>query len=139
MARNLQRQNIQLVQAGLAANTKTFVDSGLDPDTIYFYRVFAVNLAAKADPTSASATTQTADMAAPSNLTATVISAKVTNLAWTPPPTKMDLKSGGRIRRSVISSVSSTVGRDITTYQDQDPTLYAQHAIFVSGPQGQRF
>jgi fibronectin type 3 domain-containing protein len=70
--------------ATLAANTTTYVNSGLTGSTTYYYRVQATNAAgSSAWSNTASATTTGVLPNAPSNLTATAAGSSVINLAWT--------------------------------------------------------
>lgn len=62
----------------------SYVDTGLTSDTVYLYRVRALNAAGLSDwSNEASADTPVVPPAAPSSLTATVVASTAINLAWT--------------------------------------------------------
>ena len=69
--------------AQLAANVTSYSNTGLAAGTTYSYRVSAYNSAgSSASSNSASATTQVMAPTAPSNLSATAVSASQINLSW---------------------------------------------------------
>ncbi len=70
--------------AEVGSNTTTYTDSGLAANTLYVYRVQALNAAGSSGwSNEASARTAQAAPAAPSGLTATAVSATQVDLAWT--------------------------------------------------------
>jgi fibronectin type 3 domain-containing protein len=91
--------NVQWDQVGTAgANVLTFQDTGLNPVTMYYYRVLATNAGGDSAPGSVSkATTLVAPPAAPSNLAARAVSSTRINLSWTDNSSN---EQGFRIQRS---------------------------------------
>jgi fibronectin type 3 domain-containing protein len=115
--------NVNFAQVGTAAaGAITFVDTnGLAAGTKYYYRVVAFNATGDSPPSNvASATTQQAHQppAAPTNLTATALSASTINLAWLRGSTNED---GFRILRSADNTNFTqvgTAGAGLTTFSD---------------------
>jgi len=67
-----------------SANTTSLTDTGLNPNTIYYYRVSAYNVIGSSSYSNiSSATTLGLPPAAPSNLSATAANASQINLTWT--------------------------------------------------------
>jgi Fibronectin type III domain len=105
----------------LGATATSYNDTGLAASTTYSYRVKATNATGDSlDSNTASATTNAATTApaAPSNLTATAVSASQINLAWTD---NSNNETGFTIERSTDGTNFSpviTVGANVTSYSD---------------------
>jgi hypothetical protein len=100
-----------------AANVTTFQNTGLPASTIYYYRVRANGAGGSSAYSGiASATTQAATPAAPTNLVAQALTATSIALTWTDAASN---ETGFRIERSldgITWSQVATVGTNITTY-----------------------
>ncbi|MDZ7303603.1 MAG: fibronectin type III domain-containing protein [candidate division KSB1 bacterium] len=106
--------------ATVAANTTTYSSTGLDPATLYFYRVRAYNATGNsAYSNEASATTLPDAPTAPSSLTATPVSNTQIDLAWTDNATN---ETGFKIERKLSSEVTytqiDTVAANVTSYSN---------------------
>ena len=124
------------------ANSTSYTDSGLQPNTTYSYRVRAQNAAGNSGYTNAAtATTNNTQPNAPSALSASASSASVIQLAWTD---NSGNETSFRIERKTGSSAFSeigTVNANSTSYTDsglQPNTTYsyrvrAQNAAGNSG------
>jgi predicted phage tail protein len=135
---------VQIVMVG--ANVVSYTDTGLTGSTGYSYRVQAYNASGNSNYSdTASAMTQAPPMlpAAPSNLTATVISKSQINLSW------MDNagnESGFRIERCKGSTctnfvVIATVSANITSFTNTQLTAnttyrYRVYAYNANGNSG---
>ena len=102
----------------VGANVASFSSTGLDASTDYFYRVRAYNAGGNSSYSNeAGATTLPDPPAAPSNLTATVISNSQINLAWTDNASN---ESGYKVERKLTSAVTytliATLGPNTTSY-----------------------
>ena len=113
--------------ATLGTNTTSYHDSGLNPSTVYYYRVQAYNSYGSGYSVwSAEANTSTSAPAIsapimPSNLTATAVSSTQINLAWQDNSTNED---GFKIYQSSTGAVGSyyhlaTVAANTTAYSVQ--------------------
>jgi titin len=105
--------------ADLAANIKSYQNTGLDPATKYWYRVLAKNSAGKSAYSNIStATTLQIAPAAPGNLAATSISTAQINLLWA------DLSNNEtsfQVERSLNGTAFSKIadlGPNVTTFQN---------------------
>lgn len=105
-----------------SANTKAASDTGLSPNTTYYYRVAAGNsagISAYSDPLTV--ITRVAPPAAPSELTAVAVSTTEIDLSWTANSTN---ETGFKVERSTISEtmgfnyVGST-NAGVKTYNDK--------------------
>jgi len=90
--------------AALGANATSYTDSGLTPLTMYWYRVRASNNGGDSDyANEAGATTAPAVPIAPGNLTATAMSNRKIQLAWTD---HSNNETGFKIERKIAQSGS---------------------------------
>ncbi|MEN8203326.1 MAG: fibronectin type III domain-containing protein [Bacteroidota bacterium] len=114
--------------ATLGPGMTTYNNTGLDPDTEYFYRVYAFNTGGSSAAVSGSAMTLPEPPAAPSNLTSGLITTNSIQLIWTD---NSDNEDGFDIYRSLsiggpYASVATT-GPGITSFNDvglDDDTEY---------------
>jgi fibronectin type 3 domain-containing protein len=95
----------------------TFLDTGLEADTTYYYRVLTVTVDGNTGPSDViSATTPTVPPAAP-NLSSSASGFSIT-LSWT----DVDGETGFRIERTVSGMeewvILGTTGEDVLTYED---------------------
>ena len=106
--------------ASVGPNVVSHADSGLSPSTLFFYRVCAYNAAGNSSwSNEASAVTSMVPPSAPSNLTATMVSASRINLAWNDNANneqgfQIERKTGATGAWAQIASVAA----DSTTYED---------------------
>ena len=131
----------QMTQVG--ANVKTFSDSTLLANTIYFYRVRAFNAGGhSAYGTEASAKTLPNPPAAPSSLTVTSASISQINLTWTDNSVN---ESGFRIERKIgatgIYTVIAATNANAISYLDKglstaSPYFYRVRAFNAGGNSG---
>ena len=102
-----------------AANATTYTDSGLTPDTIYFYRVRATNAGGdSANTSSASARTLVAAPSAPTGLTVTPQSSSSLKVDWVDTSSN---ETGFKLERSTNGTVFTqiaTTGVGVATYTD---------------------
>ncbi|HOQ07809.1 MAG TPA: fibronectin type III domain-containing protein [Clostridiales bacterium] len=105
--------------AWVSANNTKYIVSNLNKYTKYYFRVRAYNYAGNVDSVSEEILVSTALPAAPTDLTATTISASQIKLKWTD---NSDSEKGFRILRSLYSDryfyPVAEVGRDTTEYYD---------------------
>lgn len=111
--------------ASLAAGTDFYLDGGLQPETLYTYRVYASNSGGPSGMSNeASATTYPDPPAAPLNLALTVLSQTAIRLEWTD---GSDSEEGFRVERSddggatfaPVATVGAVAGNGSTiTYTD---------------------
>ncbi|MFZ3136591.1 MAG: fibronectin type III domain-containing protein [Thermodesulfovibrionales bacterium] len=111
--------------ATVSANVTAYSDTGLASNTIYYYRVRANNTAGDSSYSNeVSATTITAIPAAPTNLTASVISSTQINLNWTDNAIN---EQGFKIERKIgvggTYSQIAIVSTNVTTYSDTGLTV----------------
>jgi titin len=116
--RSLDGVNFSLL-TNTAANVTSYADTGLNPVTTYYYRVFAFNTGGSSLATFiVSATTPDFIPAAPSALSATAISATQINLAWTD---NANNETGFNIYRStdgINFSLLTNVAANVTSYSN---------------------
>ena len=125
--------------ASVGTNTTFFQNSGLQPGTLYLFRVAAFNSAGKsADSNTAGITTPSDDsgggqIAAPGNLQGTAVSPNQVNLSWVD---RSDNESGFRLRRKIgIDGEWSTIGNvdaQTTTFENiglVSGTVYYYHVV----------
>lgn len=98
--------------ATLSAGTTGYQDTGLDSQTTYYYRVRATNSAGSSN-WSNEANDTTAQLAAPSGLTASAVSDSQIDLTWSD---NSSFESGFEIERD--NTVVDTVAADTTSYSD---------------------
>ena len=133
-------QNLVTITA--AQNATSASITGLNPTTLYYFRVRATNGANEsANSNTASATTLSSTPVAPSELTATAVSQTQINLVWTD---NSDNEDGFYIDQASDSGFSSNlvttpVGPDVTTLNvtglSPNTTYYFQvRAYNVNGP-----
>ncbi|MBI3910466.1 MAG: fibronectin type III domain-containing protein, partial [Armatimonadetes bacterium] len=99
--------------------TVTYADTGLSASTIYYYRVRAANSGGGSGfSNTANAATLAAPPDAPTNLTATAVSASQIDLAWTDGASNED---GFKVERSTDGTSFTqiaTVGVNVASYSD---------------------
>ena len=115
--------------AGLAANTTTFTNGTLLPNTTYFYRVRATSGAgASAFSNEVSATTAPPPPTAPSALTANALSATEVGLSWADNSTN---ETGFEIQRSLNFAANfvtvQTTAENATSFVDTGLTPFTQY------------
>ena len=100
-------------------NVEVFSDTGLNPGTVYWYRVKAYNGAGVSEPSApASARTFLSPPAAPTGLNAVAATNTQINLSWTD---RSDNETGFKIERKASSGdfgEIADVGADMTSYAD---------------------
>ncbi|MGH7600708.1 MAG: fibronectin type III domain-containing protein, partial [bacterium] len=108
--------------AAVEANVTSYSSTGLEASTQYFYRVRAYNTESNsAYSNAANATTLSDPPAAPSDLTATVVSDTRIDLTW---QDNASNETGFKIERKLNSAVTyseiATVGANVTSYSNTD-------------------
>jgi len=126
--------------ATVGANVKTFADSALLANTVYFYRVRAFNAGGHSNYcTETSTKTLPNPPAAPSSLTVTSVSISQISLTWTDNSTN---ESGFRIERKIgatgIYTVIAATNANAISYLDGDlstasPYFYRVRAFNAGG------
>jgi len=105
--------------ADLGPGSNSYPNNGLNASTQYFFRVRAYNASSNSSYSNeANATTQAGGLLPPSVLTATTVSKTQINLSWTENATS---EAGFSIERKIGSgsfSVLTTVGPNVTTFQN---------------------
>ncbi len=129
--------------ADVAANATTYPNTGLTPNTRYYYRIRAKNaVGTSAYANVADATTPDVPPAAPARLTATAVSPTQVALAWADLSTN---ESGFQLERGSSATGSFAKVADIpantTTYTDNNltdatPYCYRIRAVNAAGPSG---
>ena len=111
----------------------SYADTGVQPNTTHSYTVVAVDAVGNASPQSntASATTpaDTTPPAAPTNLTATAVSASQVNLAWTASTDNVGV-TGYRMFRSGVE-IASSPGASYSDTTVQASTSYSYTVVAV--------
>ena len=124
--------------AVVGANGTSFPDSGLSPDTIYYYRVRSYNTAGdSAYSNESSATTLATVPMAPSSLPASAISSSQVDLTWVDNAAnesgfKVERKEGAGGTYSQIGAV----GSNIMSYSDTGLTLGTNYCYRVRAYNG---
>ncbi|MDD5194775.1 MAG: fibronectin type III domain-containing protein [Candidatus Omnitrophica bacterium] len=117
--RSLNQTSGFIQAASVGANITSFNNTGLNADTIYFYKVKAYNSGGDSAYTNiANATTAQVPPAAPTNLTATTVTSTQINLAWID---KANNEAGFKIERAVAGANYTqigTVAANITVYNN---------------------
>ena len=111
--------------ATLSADTTGYQDTSLDSETTYYYRVRAANSAGSSN-WSNEANDTTAQLAAPSGLTATAASDSEIDLTWTDNSAG---ESDSEIQRD--GTPIATVGADTTSYSDTGLSAETQYTYRV--------
>lgn len=118
------------IAQGLAAGTTSYADTGLSSNTIYTYKVTAINAGGSTDSNEATETTDsfTSAPSAPSGLTAVAQSVDQIDLSWTDNSSGTEQEDEFRIYRCTGGTGAcdwpgeytqiATVGTDVTTYSD---------------------
>lgn len=102
-----------------APNATTYTDSGLTPDTIYYYRVRATNAAGdSANTSTASGRTLVAAPSAPSGLTVTALSSSSLKIDWTDNSNNEDSFKLERSTDGTNFGPIATPAANQTTYTD---------------------
>jgi chitodextrinase len=125
----------------VGANVESYTDDGLDPDTTYYYRVYAYNSYGDSDYTYDYATTDPTGSppADPTGLSATVLSSSSIYLSWTDNSSDED---GFDIYRSLSSgsgySELDTVGANVESYTDDglDPDTTYYYRVYAYNSYG---
>lgn len=127
--------------ADLPANTTTYSNTGLTPNTRYVYRVRAVNAVGQSVYSNvAEETTPDVPPMAPARLTATAVSTSQINLAWADLSTN---ERGFEVERGSSATGTFTKIADLpanaTTYEDKNLTdatayCYRIRAVNAAGP-----
>jgi hypothetical protein len=105
--------------ATASANTTSYDNTGLAPNTKYYYRVRAYNGAGNSGySNNTSATTANVAPASPSGLTATAVSSYSINLGWTDNSTNETNFIIQRSANNVDFAEIASVGADTTAYSD---------------------
>jgi hypothetical protein len=128
----------------VGTNVATYADTGLSASTQYWYRVRAYNgpgLSDYSNQTSATTLAPPSPPPAPTNLNATAVSSSQVNLVWSDNASN---ETGFRIERSpdgTSFTEISTVGANVTTYNDAGLSASSQYWYRVrayngSGPSG---
>jgi YD repeat-containing protein len=104
----------------LGANVTTYSDTGLTPDTTYYYKVRAYNAGGDSNYSNeANDTTSIIPPSVPSSLTATAVSSNQINLSWTD---NSNNETGFKIERKIGASGTysqvAIVGANIIAYSD---------------------
>ncbi|MFM8393332.1 MAG: fibronectin type III domain-containing protein, partial [Acidobacteriota bacterium] len=124
--------------AQLPANSTTYLDSGLTPDTAYSYRVFAINGGGLSAPSEEATVTPPSIPSAASGLTATANSTSKITLTWVDASNN---ESGFRIQRAAAAtgpwSTVRTTNAGVTTWEDntvnENTTYHYQVIAFNAG------
>ncbi len=114
-----QNQTTWISLATLGANTTSYLDNGLNVDTIYYYRLVASNIGGDSTAVSTSGRTHPNPPSAPSSLTAVATGQTSVLLTW---QDNSDNESSFRIERRLASggtfSLAGTVGADLEQFTD---------------------
>ena len=126
----------------LAANTNQFTDGGLNANTVYFYRLRAINKGGVSGfSNEAGATTLPNPPAAPGNLIATTVSSSRINLTWQDNAANEDSFKIERSSPGVPYAEVAKVGANVKNYADNGLTpiktyFYRVRAANAGGPSG---
>jgi titin len=120
--------------ADVAANATTYSDQNLSPQTRYYYRIRAVNVAGNSDYSNvADATTPVGPPAAPQSLSAVATSTTQINLIWNAVATAttilIERSPNGNDGWSQLASVAG----DVTAYSDQGLSQNTRYYYRIRG------
>lgn len=106
-----------------AANVESYNNTGLTANTTYYYRVRAVGVTIRSEPSNIDSSTTSPALNAPSDLTATAVSSSQIDLTWVDNSSN---ETGFEIERSTTSgsgfSLINTTAANATTYSDTGRT-----------------
>jgi fibronectin type 3 domain-containing protein len=126
-------RNSDVEPYAIIGNFTSFIDRGLVPNTLYNYRVSAIDLAGNESPlsvrVSASTCADTGIPSVPTNLTATVVSSSQIDLNWSP-STDNDAVRGYKIYRDGI--LVHTLFTNTTSYSNTGLAAGTAYAYTVS-------
>ncbi|WP_185731377.1 fibronectin type III domain-containing protein [Larkinella rosea] len=109
--------------AEVGANTTSYSDQSVQPQTRYFYRIRATNAAGPSVNSNVrDATTPVGPPATPQNLTATAVSTTQINLSWNTVPTATSIVIERSPNGSGDWNKIGSVAGNATTYSDQNLT-----------------
>jgi hypothetical protein len=121
-------------------NSTSFGDSGLSPNTTYFYRVMACNAGGCSAPSNvADATTWNVPPEAPTGLSAAATGSTTVDLSWTD---LSDNETGFRVERKEgaagVFSEAGTVAANTTSFPDTglSPNTTYYYRVFAFNPSG---
>ncbi|MBA7492528.1 hypothetical protein ES702_03078 [subsurface metagenome] len=128
----------------LEANANSYNDTGLDPETSYWYKVTAYNDGGESGSsnevnitTPAGPTPSLPELEAPSNLSITVVSYKQINLSWQDNSTTED---GLRVRCNIghtQTNTIATVGPDTIRYEHCKLQPMTHHKYYIEAFRGE--
>lgn len=125
---------------GAGPDASTYSDLTVQPNTTYWYQVFAYNLAGELPSNVVSVTTPGQPPAAPTNLVATAVSSTQVDLSWTDNANNED---GFTVERSTDGGVTwaqiGQTGANVTSFSDLavEPKMtydYRVYAFNAGGP-----
>ena len=119
------------VGSGMTATT----DTGLAPDTTYFYRVFAVNGAGESPPSDVlSGTTRVLTLPAPENVSATLSVSGYVQISWSPgPPGATAVVECGEGTQEGYLPLGTADAAGPYSHYPGEPNTYTYRVKFVQG------